>query len=101
VALALLVATIAPPPVSGRSFHVPSVRHARQHFSLVGSLALAKPARSVMVTPSVDTGELREERDLPHPHVMPLRAIRVLPPQPARLPVPPVAAGVQPQNLRI
>jgi hypothetical protein len=97
----LLLAAIAAPASSVRGVHVRSARQSFLQFDVaIGRLALAGPGRAAIVAPSVDQGEVRDDRGLPHRDVVPVRALRVNAARPARLPAPPLVAG-EPQYLRI
>jgi len=98
VAVALLLATVVAPASSTSAVRVQSTRHALLRLgTAITRLASARPA---IGAPSVDSEEVRHERDRPHPDVIAMRVVPVMTSRPASLPVPP-QADAEPQYLRI
>jgi hypothetical protein len=98
IAVALLLATVAAPPFSTCGVHVQSTRHSL----LRDGTAITRPdsVRPAIVVPSVESEEVQNERELPHPDLVPMRVVRLTTSCSASLPAPP-QIDAEPQYLRI
>jgi len=64
------------------------------------ALARLDSVGPAIIVPSIDSEEVQNERDLPHPDVVPMRVVRLTTSCSASLPAPP-HVDAAPQSLRI
>ena|SRR6478672_8192694 len=98
ITMALLLSTVVATASSTCGGHGQSTRHSLLRMGT--AIARQASLRPAITVPSVDSEEVQNERDLPHPDVVPVRVVRVTRSWSASLPAPP-QIDAEPQYLRI